>query len=211
MKENESVVVGLKLACVYSWNCETARILKISELLRSFAELGNKATPDMVDLAKITLKFLKPYNDYREIAKDWKIENPFDYEVVANYWRPHSQTRKPKICHNWAILKRLLADKPKTIDANRLNETFVHAGVITRDLDDSFAVKYRPIITDNAFLLLGNTETIKVIKKAFVSEERLKGEISFHFSAGTEDLNANEAYQLTILNGELLNIFNKSI
>jgi len=77
---------GLKIACVYSWNCTTAKNLKVSEILYNFARLENP-TQKATSLVKEILMRLAPYKDYCAIAKFHELGNEaaFDYMTVAPY------------------------------------------------------------------------------------------------------------------------------
>ncbi len=74
---------GSQLAAVYSWNCRTAKKLKVSKKLFDFA---SGKTDDNRGVKKI-LMALGPYKSYLSIAKSKHLSDKFALAVISFYWR----------------------------------------------------------------------------------------------------------------------------
>jgi len=75
---------GVLLACTFSWGCETANQLGISQFLKQYAE--NKGKDLSEQEAKEKLRKLFSYFYYSVIAEANGIEDPFDLRVVEAHW-----------------------------------------------------------------------------------------------------------------------------
>lgn len=84
---------GLKIACLYSYDCQAVKLLNANQKLFDFihSQNSNKA------LVQPFLRKLIPYPVYCLIAKLEK-KNYFDEEVVRTYWFEH---------HNEHILQKI--------------------------------------------------------------------------------------------------------
>lgn len=82
MREEEKK--GIIMAASFSWGCERANLLGISEKLKSFVSSGEKDY-SFVEIKEL-LKRLDPYLCYLVIARSHGIESPFDYKVVYAHW-----------------------------------------------------------------------------------------------------------------------------
>lgn len=204
MKENTE---GLKLACIYSWNCPTAKKLNVSKKLCDFPKLKTP-TSKTVEFVKKILRILNPYKDYCKIAKILKIESVFDYRVVAAYWRYGRKNGKPIQWHDYSILSQVKHVPIKSLDIWHLNETCVLWGQIEEEINDIFLVKYNSVIRQNDLLILSPQKQIKRVAKAFTEEAKIGDCISFHFSTGAEILNPKESKNLTVATEETLRLFN---
>jgi hypothetical protein len=185
---------GLKLACIYSWNCDAAKMLKVSEILCGFAINQDQ---NSINLVKRVLKRMGPYKDYRFIANKLELKNIFDLEVIRSYWR---------YWHNRSIISRF-KDIPLDLLAKRINDCFVLSGKVIKEKNDNWIIKYRPIIKNRKCLYFGSY-SLKKIVKTFTAKAKKGAVISFHFSVGAEILTKKESQQLIKATNEVLEALN---
>lgn len=185
---------GLKLATIYSWNCQTAKKLKVSKKLFDFA---SGETDDNRGIKKI-LMALSPYKSYSAIAKTKRSPNKFSLEVVSFYWRS---------CHNRAVLSLLYHLPLAKINLKHINECFIVCGKIKSVGKNHFIVECRSIIQKKNILALG-----KLIRKKVANPLKLEAKIndivSSHYSDAAEVLSQIEAKRLTKTTKKILREFN---
>jgi len=203
-KNKENKMNGLRLACIYSWNCEKACLLGVSNLLEKYAK-GNTTKEEKV---KKIIARLETDPFYRQIAEDNKIEDPLDFSVVSSYWKG-SPNLSGDIRHNDTTLIPLLKLPFEYIEADIIDDCMVHCGIVKEVEKDTMIVAYRPVVKKRNALMLGIL-TLKEIKKpinrASLEEDDL---ISFHFSVCAEKLTKEEfdrLYKITMIS---LNKFNE--
>lgn len=80
MKEKDK---GIWLAASFSWGCQRAKDLGISELLKSFSKSPQNYNSQEI---RNSLEKLFSYFYYRVIAQANKVEDPFDEKVVKAHW-----------------------------------------------------------------------------------------------------------------------------
>lgn len=185
---------GLKLAAAYSWNCQTAEKLKISQKLFDFAS-GKTQNNQVI---KKILATLGPYKEYLAIAKIKHLTDEFSSQVVMGYWRNR---------HNRAVLVPLYHLPPDKINLKHINECFVAGGKIKSISKNCFIVERRPIIRKKNSLVLG-----KLTRKKAANSLNLKVKIddfvSFHYSNAVEIISYLETKKLTETTEKILREFN---
>jgi len=195
---------GLKLACIYSWNCEMARSISASKTLFHFAD---KKVGEVEKIKKI-LGHLDTDQYYREITKrnDWV--DTFDVNIVSSYW-----TGSPKlngnIWHNYTTLIPLLRVPISGIASELIDECVVHCGEVKSVSSNKVTVSYNPIIKENGKLVFGELRE-KVIEHVFNHFSVKKGDsVAFHFSICTEILKEKECGRLINITKDSLSRFNR--
>ncbi len=196
---------GLKLAAKYSYVCERARLLKISEALRSFFQhnIGNE---------KIIEKFLKglaSFNFYQKIAQ-LNQKNVFDEEVISFYWKGSPKLKGEEFIHNNSTLLPIVQLRMNQIVSELVDECVVHpARIVEKTHDDKdYWAEYRPIIKTNRGLKLGKKSEIRAVNE--LNLELKEGDwITIHFRRIIETISRKEAEHLERLTKKALKNFNK--
>lgn len=199
---------GLKLAASYSWNCNTAKRLKVCEKLLGFI-LGKNEKNRM---ARKILEALIPYRFYSAIAKANEISDEFSPEVVSFYWRGWPTTFKsPRpdtgFFHNHTVAAIAYSQPLEKIDLYHMNECLAAGGRIKKIGKNSFIVEYQPVVRKKNGLFLG-----KPTKTKITNHLKLKAKTgdftSFHYANAAEIISPPEAKRLTEITEEILQNFN---
>lgn len=199
---------GLKLAASYSWNCNTAKRLKVCEKLLGFilGKIKNRQT------AKEILEILVPYRFYSAIAKANKLSEKFSPAVISFYWRGWPTTFKsPRpdtgFFHNHTVAAIAYSQPLKKIDLYHMNECMAACGRIKRIGKNYFIVEYQPVVRKENGLFLGGP-----IKTKITNHLKLKVKtgnfVSFHYANAAEIINPAEAKRLNETTKEILQNFN---
>lgn len=198
---------GLRLACIYNWNCETARMLKVSEFIYNFAVQGN---PRLTNSIKGILKEMGPSADYCSIAHNLKLQNIFDPRVIRAYWRCWGLSKKAPAWHNYSVLSQLKNVPFGLLNVEKINECLVFSGKIVGEKNGNWIIKYRPVIKTKTRLCFESYK-LKEVRKIFTARAKKEDIISFHFSADAEIISREESRQLNEATNEALKIFNARI
>jgi len=194
---------GLRLACVYSWNCEKARLFKVSDLLLDFAKSGRGDE----NLIKKALALLDTDEFYQKIARDnFREGDMFNKRTVSSYWRG-SPVLTGSIWHNYTTIEPIIKLPIEAIDADMINECLVHAGMVESVKDGVLEIKYRPIVKKEKELAIGSyaRRSIDRVFPDSVSEGDL---VAFHFFSSTEVISDNDAARLANITEFSLKKFN---
>lgn len=199
---------GLKLAASYSWNCNTAKRLKVCEKLLGFI-LG-KSRNDQI--ARKILEALVPCRFYAAIAKANKVSGEFSPAVVSFYWRGWPTTfESPRpdtsFFHNHTVAAIAYSQPLNKIDLYHMNECLTAAGRIKKTGENHFIIEYQPVIRKENGLFLGKPKKTKI-----TNHLKLKAKtgdfVSFHYANAAEIIIPAEAERLTEVTKEILQKFN---
>lgn len=196
---------GLKLAAKYSYVCERAKLLKISETLRNFFQhnIGNEKIIENI------LKGLASFDFYQKIAHLNK-KNIFDEEVVAFYWKGSPKLKGEEFIHNNSTLLPIIQLRMNQIVSELVDECVVHpARIVEKTHDDTkdYWVEYRPIVKTNRGLKLGEKSEIRAVNE--LNLELKEGDwIAIHFRRIIETISRKEAQHLKRLTKKALKNFN---
>lgn len=109
---------GVLLAATFSWGCEQAKELGISQKLKEYAQSGAKSHSE--EEIKEALKKLFPYFYYLLIAKSNKIDDPFALQVVKAHWIGNELLENVKI----ALIKDVIGEVKKVMGERYNQEEF---------------------------------------------------------------------------------------
>ena len=196
---------GLILACRYSWNCHTAIHFGISERLFDFIT-GKKKDPEKI---KKLLKILSSYKSYCNIATASRIDDPFDIRVISYYWKGTGYELDTKIWHNYTTLSPLFNMPMEIINANMVDEDFVHPAEIIRTDGEKTIIKYYPVIKHKKGLALLEKRKEKNVANPFTEKYQPGDKIAMHFESIVEILDENEFKILSVITRESLKRFNE--
>lgn len=194
---------GIRMSCVYSWNCDKAKGLGVSGMLLDFAK--NPET----DIQKIqeTLLLLEIGKFYKKIAEVNSMSDPFDARIVSYYW-----TGQPylagELWHNYTTLLPLLSAPFSFLKIGLIDNCLVRAGEVVKTRDGGFVARYRPLIKNETGLAIAKTFQEKNIGKEFGDSVKEGDLIAFHFSNFTEKITADNAGILDKITEQSLNKFN---
>ncbi|MFA5084092.1 MAG: hypothetical protein WC475_01740 [Candidatus Paceibacterota bacterium] len=199
---------GLKLAASYSWNCNTAKRLKVCEKLLGFI-LG-KNEKDRT--AEKILQALIPYRFYAAIAKANKISGEFSPAVVSFYWRGWPATlESPRpdtsFFHNHTVAAIAYSQPLKKIELNHMNECLAAGGKIKKIGKNYFIAEYQPIVRKENGLFLGKPKKTKITNHLKLKAKK-EDFISFHYANAAEIISPAEAKRLAEITEEILQKFN---
>ncbi|MDP3052652.1 MAG: DUF6390 family protein [bacterium] len=199
---------GLKLAASYSWNCNTAKRLKVCEKLLGFI-LG-KSENDRI--AEKILEALVPYRFYSAIAKANKLSDTFSLAVISFYWRGWPTAFKsPRpdtgFFHNHTVAAIAYSQPLKKIELNHMNECLAACGKIKKVGKNYFVIEYQPVVRKKNGLVLGKPAKIKITNHLKL-KAKIGDFISFHYANAAEIISPAEAKRLTEITEEILQNFN---
>lgn len=194
---------GLKLASMYSYNCENAHLYGFSQQLKDFAEGEN------ADARKIRhcLTNLDGYKFCEIIAKINEIEDPFDPRIISYYWKGIPDLRG-ELWHNYTTLIPILKMPMEFIFANMVDECFVHSAKIIESSEKSLLIKYAPVIKTETKLVIGE-EIEKIINDSLFFKAMPGDLITIHYSSAIEKINAEESQVLFQIINRSLEKFNE--
>lgn len=199
---------GLKLAASYSWNCNTAKRLRVCEKLFDFI-IGKTENSQK---ARKILEVLVPYKFYSAIAKANKLSDEFSPAVVSFYWRgwpiafksPRSDT---SFFHNHTVAAIAYSQPLGKIELDHMNECLAACGKIKQIGKDDFIVEYQPVVRKENGLFLGEPTETKI-----TNHLKLKAKTgdfaSFHYANAAEIISPVEAERLTETTKKILREFN---
>ena len=199
---------GLKLAASYSWNCNTAKRLKVCEKLLGFI-LGKAKNSQ---IAKKILTTLIPYRFYSAIAKANEISGEFSPAVVSFYWRGWPKAFKSprpdtSFFHNHTVAAIAYSQPLNKIDLYHMNECLAACGRIKKVGKNYFIVEYQPVVRKKNGLFIGKPTETKI-----TNHLKLKAKtgdfISFHYANAAEIISPAEAERSTEITKEILQKFN---
>lgn len=199
---------GLKLAASYSWNCNTAKRLKVCEKLLGFI-LGKNENSRT---ARKILETLVPYKFYLTIAKTNNLSEKFSPAVVSFYWRGWPTALKsPRpdtgFFHNHTVAAIAYSQPLEKIELNHINECLAACGRIKRVEKKYFIIEYQPVTRKENGLFLG-----KPAKTKITNQLKLKAKTgdfaSFHYANAAEIISPAEAKRLAEITEEILQNFN---
>ncbi len=199
---------GLKLAASYSWNCNTAKRLKVCEKLLGFI-LGKTENNQ---IARKILETLVPYRFYSAIAQANKLSDEFSPAVVSFYWRGWPmELKSPRpdtgFFHNHTVAAIAYSLPLEKIELDHMNECLASAGEIKQLGKNYFIVEYQPVIRKENDLFLGEPKKIKITNKLKLKAK--KGDFtSFHYANAAEIISQAEAERLTEITEKILQNFN---
>ena len=199
---------GLKLAASYSWNCNTAKRLKVCKKLLGFVldKIKNNQT------AREILEVLVPYKFYSAIAKANKLSDEFSPAVVSFYWRGwpiafKSPRPDTSFFHNHTVAAIAYSQPLEKINLNRMNECLAACGRIKRVGKNYFIIEYQPVVRKENGLFLGEPTKTKI-----TNHLKLKAKtgdfVSFHYVNAAEIISPAEAKRLTEITKKVLQNFN---
>ncbi|MBI5046082.1 MAG: hypothetical protein HZC14_03755 [Candidatus Niyogibacteria bacterium] len=194
---------GIRMSCVYSWNCDKAKGLGVSDILLNFAK--NSET----DVQKIqeTLFLLEIGKFYKKIAEINSMSDPFDKRIVSYYW-----TGQPNLAgelwHNYTTLLPLLAVPFSFLKIGLIDNCLARAGEVVRTGKGGLVARYRPLIKNETGLAISETFQEKNIEKVFGGPVKKGDLIIFHFSNFTGKINFHNAGILDKITKQSLNKFN---
>jgi len=196
---------GLKLAALYSYDCQKARMFQINELLAKFIKTGEEQEGTIEALKKLV-----SYNWYCLIAKNNEIKDPFAEEVVRAYWTGNDLTKLISVqgknlflFHNFTVLTSPMPDLISR------DECKISWGMVEKPTDEGLIVDYEALIwQDNRFSLVDRKIEIK---KGFLEEVRINGWISFHVNLGREALIEEQVLLLHNKTKEAIELFNEQL
>jgi len=199
---------GLKLAASYSWNCNTAKRLKVCEKLLGFI-IGKTKN---VQKAKEILEVLVPYKFYLAIAKANKLSGEFSPAVVSFYWRGwptifKSPRPDTSFFHNHIVAAIAYSQPTEKIDLNHMNECLVACGRIKKIGKNYFIVEYRPVVRKENGLFLGKPTKTKITNHLKL-KTKIGSFVSFHYANAAEIINPAEAERLIEITEKVLQNFN---
>jgi len=200
---------GLKLAASYSWNCNTAKRLKVCKKLQDFI-LGKTKNSQAV---KEILEVLVPYKFYLAITKTNNLSDGFSPAVISFYWRSWPMAFKSpgpedtSFFHNHTVAAIAYSQPLAKIDLWHMNECLASAGKIKQVGKNYFVIEYQPVVRKENGLFLG-----KPTKTKITNHLKLKAKtgdfISFHYTNAAEIISPAEAEQLTETTQKILQKFN---
>lgn len=199
---------GLKMAASYSWNCNTAKRLKVCEKLHDFI-LGKVKTKET---AKEILELLVPYKFYCAIAKTNNLFEVFSPAVISFYWRGWPKTFKSpsgetNFFHNHTVAAIAYSQPLEKIDLKHMNECLASCGQIKKISKNCFAVEYRPVVREKDGLVFGKPKITKPTNQLKLKAKK-NDSVSFHYGNAAEIISPAEARQLTETTKKILQKFN---
>jgi hydrogenase maturation factor len=199
---------GLKLAASYSWNCNTAKRLRVCENLHDFI-LGKAKTEQ---IAKEILELLVPYKFYCAIAKANNLSEVFSPTVVSFYWRGWPKTFKSpggetNFFHNHTVAAIAYSQPLEKIDLKHMNECLASGGQIEKIGKNFFTVEYQPVVRQKDGLAFGKTKIAKITNQLKLKAKK-NNFISFHYGNAAEIISPTEANQLNETTQKILQKFN---
>lgn len=203
MKRRWDEFAGVKIASMYSFNCDNAQIYGFSLQLKDFAESKNADTKKIKDY----LKKLDSHKFYEIIAKINGIENPFDYNVVSYYWKGTPNLKK-ELWHNYTTLMPILKIPMDSIFVKLVDDCIVHPAKILESSEKSFLIKYLPIVKIKEKIILG-AETEKIVGNPLSCKAAPGDYITIHFSSAVEKINYDEFKTLLFITKKSLEKFNE--
>mgnify|MGYP001608489550 FL=1 len=140
---------GVRISCVYSWNCEKAKALGASGILLDFAK--NLET----DIQKIreALLSLEIGKFYRKIAEINSMSDIFDARIASYYWMGQPDLAG-ELWHNYTTLLPLLVVPFQFFKIELIDNCLVRTGEVVRVGDDDFVVRYHPLIINEVGLAI---------------------------------------------------------
>lgn len=199
---------GLKLAASYSWNCNTAKRLKVCEKLHDFI-LGKTKNNQA---AKKILEVLVPYKFYLAIAKANNFSDGFSSEAISFYWRGWPKTfkspsGKTNFFHNHTVAAIAYSQPLEKIDLKHMNECLASCGQIKKTDKNRFVVEYQPVVRKKDGLVFGKPKKIKITNQLKLKAQK-DDFISFHYDNAAEIISPAEADQLNETTQKILQKFN---
>lgn len=189
-RKGDEKVDGIKLASLYSYNCENAHLYGFSQQLKDFAEGKNSDARK----TRHCLKNLDGYKFCEIIAKINEIEDPFDPRVISYYWKG-TPDLKGELWHNYTTLIPILKMPIKLIFANMIDECFVHPAQVIESSEQSLLIKYAPVIKTEAKLAVGE-EMEKIINGPLCFKAVSNDLITIHYSTAIEKISEDEVQNL---------------
>jgi len=193
---------GLKLASMYSYNCENAHRYGFSQQLKDFAEGKNSDA----EKTRYCLKNLDSYEFYEIIAKINGIENPFDPRVISYYWKGIPYL-KGGLWHNYATLIPILKMPMELIFANMVDECFVHPAQVIESSENSFLIRYSPVVKTDKEIII-DMETEKIVKKPIFLKVTTGNYVTIHYSTAIEEIDVDEFKNFLRITNNSLKKFN---
>ena len=199
---------GLKLAAQYSYVCERARLLRVSEILKNFFQ-NNAGEAKKIESI---LRGLASFNFYREIAylnKKNFFDEEFDKGVISFYWKGSPKLKGWRWIHNSSTLIPIIQLKMHHIIPEMVDDCLINpAQVVEKSFDDWYWVKYRPIIKTKEGLEINKEKEIKVRNELRLALQ--KGDwVTIHLRRIIEKIKKDEAKRLLKLTKKILKRFNK--
>lgn len=195
---------GLKLASMYSYNCENAHIYGFQQQLKDFAQ---KKTGDAKKIRNCITK-LESYKFYEIIAKINGMEDPFDQRIISYYWKG-TPNLKGELWHNYTTFITILEIPMESIFVKLVDECIVHPAKVIESSENSFLVKYFPAVKIKGKIILG-AETEKIVSNSLPCKAAPGDYITIHFSSAVEKINDKELKTLLFITERSLEKFEKA-
>ena len=202
---------GLKLAALYSYDCQKAKRLKINYLLADFIKA--EINQDQVEKG---LKELLSYAWYQIIASRSGIKDPFNEKVVRTYWTGSNLLKKIKgnrgeillPFHNFTVLETAHNQEQ---DLKDLDNCKISIGRVDKIEGDNFDVSYYPLIKRNERIVLADFhKPILINNKGFVWNVAVGEWITFHYRIVREVLEFEKAKEFYLRSREAVELFNEA-
>ncbi len=196
---------GLKLASMYSYNCENAHLYGFSQQLKDFAEGKNSDAMK----TKHCLENLDGYKFCEIIAKINDKEDPFDQGVISYYWKGIPDL-KGELWHNYTTLIPILKMPIELIFASMVDECLIHPARVIESSEQSFLIKYAPVIKTEIKLAVGVGEEKEKIINGSLFFNAVPGDlITIHYSTAIEKIDVDEFENLIRITERSLEKFNE--
>jgi len=200
------LIEGTKLACMFSWDCKTAREKEINDQLTKFViDLQN---PEEMQLI---LRKLASYYGYVQLAAKYGLY-PFTWEIVSAYWLGNKQLDEV-FCqrggnkgidfpyHNYHVLAKF---RPSQLNSRLLLRIFqliaectVQTALVVEIRRLDYRGIYKPISWSKEKGFHFGNLIRRDIKKGLLGKARVDDIIAFHF--GSARLVINEATRANLL------------
>jgi hydrogenase maturation factor len=202
----KQVIEGLKLAAKYSYICERARLMKVSNDFKRFIF---EETNDYKKIESI-LKSLISYDFYRRIAFANGVY-PLDYDVVSFYWKGSPKLKGEEFIHNASTLKPIIQIRMHNIVEEMVDDCVVHPAKITSKISSNeYWVVYHPVVKTikKDRLTLGSPREI-IVQNELGLDLKEGDWVTIHFRRIIEKISKEEAQNLLKLTKTALKDFNK--
>lgn len=199
-------IEGTKLACMFSWDCQTARKREINSQLTKFI-----IDPQNPEEMQQILQGLASYYGYVQLAAKYGLD-PFAMEVVSAYWLGNKQLDEvfrqrggdkgiDFPYHNYHVLAKF---RPSRLNSHLLLRIFrliaectVQTALVVEIRRLDYRVIYQPINWSKEKGFHFGNLIRRDIKRGLLGEARIDDIIVFHFSSAR--IVVNEATRANLL------------
>ena len=192
---------GIQIACLYSWGCQTTKILNVENALSDFLKKPYPA-PDETNHIAAILEKLEPQSAYRRNGILNKRDDFLNEHLIRGYWLGNFISANVIIettqTHNYQVLEKIkrLKDKNelKKEAIEKLLDCFVTVGLIIEANSDNLSVFHLKLLVEDGEIILGRQR--ENISKGFLSGVKRGDWVTTHVGSGREKISLEQAKTL---------------